>query len=574
MKPQLLSVMPLVETNPSALPSPLCSMLLTQGRISEKDAANAVAYQQNLGGNIGAILVRLGAISEDSLLESQSEMLGIPLIDQLDVPVSPEEYLSPIEASGIELNWWLDQEILPWFGVDAETVCYFAREPLHPFLMETLEKAFPDKKLKPYFVRSYHLDKALESVSGYNDRQKDNLDIQQLRAIAEEAPVIEFVSNLLAQALDQRASDVHIEPGKNQMVIRFRIDGMLYTRFTLAPSRYPAIASRVKLIAGIDISERRLPQDGRVSVRISGIEVDLRVSSTPGVNGESIVLRLLPKETRSYSIDDIGMFPDHIALLYDWMNMANGIMLVTGPTGSGKSTTLYGVLAAINSGLQKIITVEDPVEYYMEGITQIQTHSDIGYTFARALRSIMRQDPDVVMVGEIRDRETAEIAIQAALTGHLVLSTLHTNSSLAAFVRLIDMGIDPFLVATPIRAVMAQRLVRRLCVHCAEPVQPSPAMEQEIAAWLNLDFLPKQAAWKRAVGCSKCQQTGYSGRLGIYELVPVSPAIQEAILRRESEQELWRLATSDRRRSMRVDGLPKARSGLTSIEEIVRVVTL
>ena len=554
--------------------SPLCERLLAQGKITEKDAQNAQLYQTGQGGNIGAILVRLGAISEEALLESQSEFLDVPLIDQLAIPANPKDYLAAIETSGIGLDWWLDQEVLPWFGVDETELRYFAREPLNPFLMETLAKTFPGKMLTPYFVRSYHLDKALESVSGFNEQNKDNLDIQQLREIAEEAPVIEFVSNLLSQALDQRASDVHIEPGKNQMAIRFRIDGMLYTRFTLAPARYPAIASRVKLISGIDISERRLPQDGRVSIRISGIEVDLRVSSTPGVNGESIVMRLLPKEHRSYSIDDIGMFPDHKGLLNDWMRMANGIILVTGPTGSGKSTTLYGALAAINTGEQKIITVEDPVEYYMEGITQIQTHADIGYTFARALRSIMRQDPDVVMVGEIRDRETAEIAIQAALTGHLVLSTLHTNSSLAAFIRLIDMGIDPFLVATPVRAVMAQRLVRRLCPHCAETAHPSAAVEKEIAAWLNRDFLSATAAWKKAKGCNQCQQTGYIGRLGIYELVPVTPAMQEAILRREPEQGLWRLALGDGHRTMRVDGLLKARSGLTSIEEILRVVTL
>ena len=553
--------------------SPLCSLLVAQGKISEKDAHNALTYQHNLGGSLGAILIRLGAISEESLLECLSSHLGVSVLDPLEIPTDSQTYLEAIENSGIELDWWLDQEVLAWLPTPDE-VHYFAREPLSPFLVESLEKAFPGKQLTPFFVRSYSLDKALDSVSGLNRQNDGNLDMQRLREIAEEAPVIEFVANLFSQALDQRASDVHIEPGKEHMEIRFRIDGILYSRFSLASSRYPAIASRVKLISGIDIAERRLPQDGRVSVRISGVEVDLRVSSVPGVYGESIVLRLLPKEQRAYTIDDIGMFPDHNALLRSWMLMANGIILVTGPTGSGKSTTLYGALITINDGRKKIITVEDPVEYYVDGITQIQTNSEIDYTFARALRSIMRQDPDVIMVGEIRDRDTAEIAIQAALTGHLVLSTLHTNSSLAAFVRLIDMGIDPFLVATPIRAVMAQRLVRRLCPHCAEIIPAPELAEKEVADFIDLDFLPQQPVWKKAVGCPQCQQTGYRGRLGIYELMPVSPAMQEAILHRETEQALWHLAAKEHTRNMRIDGLLKARCGLTSTEEILRVISL
>ncbi len=563
---------PVAMDSPPTL-SPLCSLLVAQGKISEKDAHNALTYQHNLGGSLGAILIRLGAISEESLLECLSSHLGVSVLDPLEIPTDSQTYLEAIENSGIELDWWLDQEVLAWLPTPDE-VHYFAREPLSPFLVESLEKAFPGKQLTPFFVRSYSLDKALDSVSGLNRQNDGNLDMQRLREIAEEAPVIEFVANLFSQALDQRASDVHIEPGKEHMEIRFRIDGILYSRFSLASSRYPAIASRVKLISGIDIAERRLPQDGRVSVRISGVEVDLRVSSVPGVYGESIVLRLLPKEQRAYTIDDIGMFPDHNALLRSWMLMANGIILVTGPTGSGKSTTLYGALITINDGRKKIITVEDPVEYYVDGITQIQTNSEIDYTFARALRSIMRQDPDVIMVGEIRDRDTAEIAIQAALTGHLVLSTLHTNSSLAAFVRLIDMGIDPFLVATPIRAVMAQRLVRRLCPHCAEIIPAPELAEKEVADFIDLDFLPQQPVWKKAVGCPQCQQTGYRGRLGIYELMPVSPAMQEAILHRETEQALWHLAAKEHTRNMRIDGLLKARCGLTSTEEILRVISL
>ncbi len=550
----------------------ICDALLEAGKITAQDAARSLSCQEKLGGHIGAILIRLGAISEDSLLEFFTDWLQTPLAGPEQLPDSARLYLEVIEASGIALDWWLDQELLAWFAGDDQLNC-IAREPFDPLIGETLEQLFPERTIHPMLTRNYDLDRALEQVENSAGNSEGELDFRHLREIAEEAPVIEFVSNLLSQALDQRASDIHIEPGKKEMEVRFRIDGVLHNRFTLPVNRFPAIGSRIKLISGIDISERRLPQDGRVSVRISGTEVDLRVSSVPGIHGESIVLRLLPKETGTYGINDLGLLPDHRLLLESWVTAANGIILVTGPTGSGKSTTLYAALDAVNDGEKKIITVEDPVEYYLDGITQIQTHSEIGYTFSRALRSIMRQDPDIVMVGEIRDRETAEIAIQASLTGHLVLSTLHTNSSLAAFVRLIDMGIDPFLVATPIRAVMAQRLVRRLCPFCAEDTAPPSGIEEELACSIPQELRSHQAQWKQAKGCKKCQNSGYKGRAGIHELVSVTPRMQELILRRESEQVMWKLAKEQNIRNMRQDGLLKARRGLTSVEEVYRVVS-
>ncbi len=558
------------QPEPENRTSTLCNALLKAGKITDKDMKNALVYQAGIGGNIVAILVRLGAISEENILDFLESFWDIHRIDAHQIPQSAKNFAAAIEESGIELDWWLDQEVLAWFDEDGQ-LYYIARDIASPFLLEIIERSFPEASVQPRLARSYDFEKALETVAASLNANEGDIDIRHLKELAEEAPVIEFVANLLSQALDQGASDVHIEPGKEQMEIRFRIDGILYSRFTLPAERYAAIGSRIKLISGIDISERRLPQDGRVSVRISGTEVDLRVSSVPGVYGESIVLRLLPKEQHTYGMDDLGMLPDHQQMLSGWAQAANGIVLVTGPTGSGKSTTLYAALDMINDGQKKIITVEDPVEYYLQGITQIQTHADIGYTFSRALRSIMRQDPDVVMVGEIRDRETAEIAIQASLTGHLVLSTLHTNSSLAAFVRLIDMGIDPFLVATPIRAVMAQRLVRRLCPHCAAELQIPPEIEAEIAPWRDNEKIPQ---WRQPVGCNKCQHTGYRGRIGIHELVPVSSAMQELILKKASEVEMWQLARKQRIRNMREDGLLKASMGLTSVEEIFRVVAL
>ena len=351
---------------------------------------------------------------------------------------------------------------------------------------------------------------------------------------------------------------------------------MLYTRLQLPRERFDAVASRLKLISGMDIAERRLPQDGRLSVRASGQAMDVRASALPGVHGESIVLRLLPKERRDLGLERLGMAGDHLELLAAWSREAHGIVLVTGPTGSGKSTTLYATLAAADDGRKKIITVEDPVEFQLPGITQIQTHADIGLTFAGALRSILRQDPDVIMVGEIRDRETAEIAIQSALTGHLVLSTVHTNDSLGAFTRLIDMGVEPFLVATPLKGLQAQRLVRRLCPHCAKPAsQVLPAIAEEAGRWAARVLGDGEApAWREAVGCPECQHTGYRGRIGIYELVPVDEAMQQAVVSGASHQQLRAMARERGYRFLREDGLIKAWQGLTSVDEVLRVTAV
>jgi general secretion pathway protein E len=445
---------------------------------------------------------------------------------------------------------------------------------MHSLLAQTA----PGRSVQFWWIRSNDLERLLQMLrDGNRSVGARSGDANYLRELAEEAPVIEFVNNVLAQAVDERASDIHIEPGERDFEVRLRVDGVLQTRMARPRDGFDAIASRVKLISGLDIAERRLPQDGRITTRVSGVEMDIRVSAIPGVHGESLVLRLLPKERADLSLASLGMSPDILQAFQAVLQQPNGIVLVTGPTGSGKSTTLYSALAAVNDRSLKIVTVEDPVEYRMSGITQIQTHSEIGYTFARALRSILRHDPDVIMIGEIRDAETAEIAIQSALTGHLVLATIHTNDAPSAFTRLLEMGIEPFLLATSVRAVLAQRLVRKLDPAKSEPVAAPNWLRDE---WQTLtaafpSAMPKTVPTQARIGHASAGDSAYRGRTGIHEFLTVTPAIQDAIVARASALEIANLARQARGetrfRSLREDGLVKAAQGVTSAEEVLRV---
>jgi general secretion pathway protein E len=546
-------------------------MLLADNLITPQDLQRALDFQERLGGRLGAILIRLGALSEDALLAVLSRQLELPFTGDEHLPFQAAPFLEVIERSGIARDWWLDQEVLAW---QDQALNVLARDPLGDSAREVLAAAFPDTPQIWHLLRSQDLDRILDLVE--KSASGDLLwsggdDIGHLRELAEGAPVVEFVNNMLSQAVDGRASDVHIEPEERTLYVRYRIDGVLREHLNLPRERFDAIASRIKLIAGLDIAERRLPQDGRLNTRVSGQEMDIRVSTLPGVHGESIVMRLLPKERQASRLEQLGFAPDHYRLFREWVSEPHGIILVTGPTGSGKSTTLYATLDAINDRSQKIITVEDPVEYQLKGVTQVQAHADIGYTFARALRSILRQDPDVIMIGEVRDLETAEIAVQASLTGHMVLSTLHTNDALSAFTRLLDMGVEPFLVATSLRAVQAQRLVRRLCEHCARPAEAPREIVAETRALLPAELADQPQNWKQPAGCKHCQQTGYRGRVGIYELVYLSPEMQRMVLRRAPLAELRELAVTQGFRSLRQDGWIKAWQGVTSIEEVLRV---
>lgn len=547
----------------------LGELLVERGLVTAADLVRALAFQEQYPGRLGAVLVRLGAISEENLLPVLSEQLGIT---QLRPAEWPEDgaVSAVIEATGVAREWWQENGVVAWRSGDQ--VLIVGRDPLDPAVNEMLGTRVGGDSWAWRICQSQDLARLLDLVS--QDRAEDDYgraedDVSHLRELAEEAPVIELVNNILSQAMDLRASDVHIEPEPTACIVRMRVDGILQTRLTLQSSRYPAVASRVKLIAGMDIAERRLPQDGRIGLRVSGQEVDVRVSSVPSVHGESLVLRLLPKERKDLSLGNLGFDARDLRRFRGWMKEAHGIVLVTGPTGSGKSTTLYGALEEIKGTERKVLTVEDPVEFQLKGVTQIQANADIGYTFARALRAILRQDPDVIMIGEIRDVETAEIAVQSSLTGHLVLSTLHTNDAVSAFTRLIDMGVEPFLVATSVRAVQAQRLVRRLCSSCSTAADVLPVVEAMVERHVPSGAGP--ARWMKGTGCEACQGTGYRGRLGIYELVEVTDRMQELIVERAPAERFRAAATAGGARTLREDGLLKARAGVTSVEEVIRV---
>ncbi len=557
-------------------PLPLGQMLLARGLLSPVDLERGLAFQQRFGGRLGAVLVRIGALPESELLSVLSEQLGMPVLAAAGIPTDPGAFQAAIGRSGCPAEWWLDQEALVWEDPGDVRINCIARDPLLPALGEAVERAFAaEHAVQWWLILNQDLDRALELVEGSLRLGERNVldDVLHLRELAEEAPVVELVSNTLSQSLNERASDIHFEPEERLFRIRYRIDGVLHTRLSLPRGRFDAVASRVKLLSGMDIAERRLPQDGRTSQRINGQEVDIRVSSLPGTWGESLVMRLLPKEHEQFSLEKLGMAADHRAIFSKLITEPNGILLVTGPTGSGKSTTLYTALEAITDGTKKIITVEDPVEYDIAGVNQVQVHGEIGYTFARALRSLLRQDPDIVMIGEIRDLETAQIAIQSSLTGHLVFSTLHTNDAISAFTRLIDMGLEPFLVASGLRGVLAQRLVRKLCPLCAAPAPPPGAIVEEIAAAAPPE-LQAGAQWRQPAGCRDCHGTGFKGRVAIYEMIELIAPLREAILHRLPAHAAAGIARAAGFRSLRQDGLFKAAAGITSVDEVLRVTGL
>lgn len=545
-------------------------LLLQRGLIESRDLEKALALQSSVGGRLGSVLIRIGAISEEYLLPVLAEQLNVDVLTLSALPDDQKiyHYMSGLE---MELEWLLSQQIVFWQEDDC--IGCTSKDIVDDGFAEVLRYFFADETIKVYLARSQDIDTLLEMLRKEHDVEElfSGDDKKELRELAEEAPVIELVNNILAQAVDMGASDIHIEPEENTFRVRMRVDGVLQTRLEQTIERFPAVASRIKLISGLDIAERRLPQDGSITSRISGKEMDIRVSTAPGVFGDSVVMRLLPKERGGVSLAELGLMPDHLRQFSDWTGLANGIVLVTGPTGSGKSTTLYSAIQDINKGDTKIITVEDPVEYKVPGITQIQAHAEIGYTFARALRAILRQDPDVIMIGEIRDLETAEIAIQSALTGHLVLSTLHTNDALSAFSRLVDMGVEPFMVAASVRGVQAQRLVRKLCPHCAVPAAIEPAMQASVEAIVErFDVKPQ---WKQAHGCTHCYHSGYAGRLGVYEMVTMSPDLQELVVNGAPLNAIKSHAEKEGFRTLYEDGVLKAAQGLTTLEEVVRVMS-
>lgn len=559
----------------------LGDMLIERSLITPKDLRDAQQLSEQLNGQLSQALLRLGAVSEDALLGVRREQLEIPIIKDDDIPDIAEPYERAMSALGVNAAWLISRKCAIWMGEDTSVINVIAADILSLELREALDKKAYQARvsLVDYLSSSRTLERALyflESQRGFDeiDSHKED-DTERLREMAEEAPVIDFVNRIFETALRDNASDIHVEPFEHKFQVRYRIDGVLHERQSEPKSNFDAVASRIKLLSGMDIAERRLPQDGRQTIRFAGQEIDLRVSALPGSWGESLVLRLLKKETQLLDLETLGLDGHPKIILQDLLQNPNGVILVTGPTGSGKSTTLYQSLRGLNDGIRKIITIEDPVEYDMAGIIQIQTNANIDYTFARGLKAILRQDPDIIMVGEIRDSETATIAAQAALTGHLVLSTLHTNSALAAIARLVDIGLEPYMVSSAVRGLVAQRLVRKLCTHCRVKTDNK---EGENIVWdlvkegspINLSR-QKTANWHEAKGCSKCMDTGYSGRIALFEAVKIDDALSTDILNGVSLQSLVKTARQQGFTTLFEEGILKARGGVTTLSEVVRV---
>lgn len=398
---------------------------------------------------------------------------------------------------------------------------------------------------------------------------KDLESIQDITAMETEAPIIRLVNRLMVQAFRERASDIHVEPYQSDVKIRFRVDGILHDVLSLPKRLHPAVVSRIKVMATLNIAEKRLPQDGRIGIKLGDHSVDLRISTVPTVNGERVVMRILDKSSVLLGLEELGFYPDDLAIVERLIRQEHGIILVTGPTGSGKTTSLYSMLSRINSPDKNILTIEDPIEYQLKGIGQIPVNVKVGLTFASGLRSIVRQDPDVILVGEIRDLETAEIAIQAALTGHLVFSTLHTNDASSAVTRLIDMGIEPFLVTSSVNAIVAQRLTRKICPHCRQ--QYFPESESLLEVGLSQEMLGRDGFLWRGAGCKECINTGYKGRTGIYEILLMSDSIKTTILKTSDSTIIKKQAIAEGLHTLREDGARKVEDGVTTIEEVLRV---
>jgi general secretion pathway protein E len=552
-------------------------ILIERGKLDAAGLDRALRLQQDTPEKLGALLVTLGLCAQRDVAEALSAQLGLPFIDATGFP----EF--PILEERISARFLRESRALPVREDETELALAMA-DPTDEYTIGAF-RMVTGRVVKPMVALPTDLEAALERLYGAGrsavgqivgdvetrgDELAFDADVQQLKDLAAEAPVIRLVSLVITNALEARASDIHFEPFENRLVVRYRIDGVLH-EVESPPRRFSAaVISRIKIMANLDIAERRLPQDGRIRLRVQGKEIDLRVSTVPTMHGESVVMRILDKGGVTLDFKRLGFEEDTLAIFLDVLMQPHGILLVTGPTGSGKTTTLYTALDRINKPDVKILTVEDPVEYQMPGINQIQVKPQIDLTFANALRSIVRQDPDVIMIGEIRDLETAQIAVQSALTGHLVLSTVHTNDAPATVNRLLDMGVEDYLLTSTVIGILAQRLVRTLCPHCREQYTALP----ELVAELGLDrFAPGGGditLW-RAKGCTECAQTGYTGRVGITEIMPMTDPLRSLVMKHATAAELRVEAVRGGMLSMYEDGLRKAIRGVTTFEEVLRV---
>ncbi|MCK6449766.1 MAG: type II secretion system ATPase GspE [Alphaproteobacteria bacterium] len=564
----------------------LTDILLSRGKIDRGGLQRATHLRSVSGEPIHRILPRLGLVSEEDMAVALAESLGIGLARTGDFPSEP------LLGDRVAVDFLRQSRVLPIAESAAEIRVAMA-DPLDGYAIEAL-RLLVDKPVRPVVAVPAELDRQIDRLYGdgraaeaermrqaaQQARPVDTQDVERLKDMASGAPVIRLVNRMISEAVTRRASDIHIEPFEGALRLRFRIDGLLRPVEPPPLELHQGIVSRVKVMAGLDIVERRLAQDGRCKISVEGRDIDLRVSIVPTLHGEAVVLRILDRAQAPLDFARLGFADTPLKRLTDALEHGNGIVLVTGPTGSGKTTTLYAALQRLNGPERKIVTVEDPIEYQMPGVNQIQVNPRIGLGFANILRSVLRHDPDIIMVGEIRDVETARIAVQAALTGHLVLSTLHTNSAAGAITRLVDMGVESYLLTSALRAIVAQRLVRTLCPHCR--VAYSETSEMLRAVGLAPAPLPpeplslaavraRRPVLYRAKGCGQCNGGGYVGRSSVAEVLPMTESIRRLVLDRVDAPEIERAARAEGMRTMREDGLAKAVDGQTTLEEVLRV---
>ena len=544
--------------------------LVAEGILTLDQLDRARAIQAESGDALTRVLVEQGMIDETRLARAVAAHLGMDFVHLGDVTIDPGAGALVPEAMARRYS------ILP-YAFDGEALLVAMSDPSNVLVVDDL-RAITGRKILPRVAARSEIEEGIRRMGRYDDSVSDLADmvgdeaevqdLSTIEAAVDEAPIVKLVNTLVTRAVNERASDIHIEPGERDLRVRFRIDGVLHEVMTTPRSVAGAVVSRLKIMADLDIAERRVPQDGRVSLRVTNRQIDLRVATLPSIYGEKVVIRILDKDDAILALPDLGFLPDSLARFETSYRKPYGAILVTGPTGSGKTTTLYSTLNILNDPDKNIITVEDPVEYRLPGVTQVQVNRKAGLQFAKVLRAILRSDPDIVLVGEVRDVETAKTAVEAALTGHLVLTTLHTNDAASSVGRLVDMGVEPYLVSSAIDSILAQRLARRLCDRCKEQVEVGPDVVRQMG------FDPARGPmqiWK-AVGCRACSETGYRGRVSINEVLLVSEEVQRMAVERRPSDEIKRVAVEQGMLTLRRDGMEKVRLGMTTLEEVLRVV--
>ena len=555
------------------------------GMVTQADIASALEKQKQLGGHkqIGDMLVSMGLIKEPDRVRVLGEHWGVPFINlaEVEIPYEIATLVSqdlarrykviPVALEGNRLKLAMKNPLDIFATDEIRLITGKEVEPLiateEDILLAIQEFYRNDGEAVGDVLKTFEDDVSLDDHRG----EDENISIEELKNLSEEAPVVKLANMIIAKGITEKASDIHIEPARDCLKIRYRVDGILLDGLIVPKKAQASLTSRIKIMADMDIAEKRAPQDGRISATIERKQYDFRVSTLPAVFGEKIVMRVLDKSNISVGLHKLGLLPHTFEMFESMLMRTYGIILVTGPTGSGKSTTLYSCLSKVNSGEKNILTIEDPVEYELSGITQVGVNNKAGMTFAAGLRSMLRQDPDIIMVGEMRDQETAMIAIEAALTGHLVFSTLHTNDAPAAVARLMDMGVEPFLIASATVGVMAQRLLRKVCEKCKQPYEPPRDAIKRLG--MNLEELDKsKVTFYRGRGCDVCKGSGYKGRVGCYELMPVTDKVRELILAHASAYAIREAAIEAGMKSLKEDAMEKILLGMTTLEESLRVI--